>query len=595
LFCTARTFLFNLEGKVILKLCIQEEFLGYCWIFITTMPEIKIVPLGAGQEVGRSCILVTIGGKNVMLDCGMHMGFNDERRFPDFSYITQKGKLDDFIDCVIISHFHLDHCGALPYMTEMVGYNGPIYMTIPTKAIVPVLLEDFRKVQVKYRNDPFIFTSNMIKDCMNKVKTISLHEELMGDFNMTPDRHLGPAEIDRCRPDVLISESTYATTIRDSKRARERDFLKKVHDCINNGGKVLIPVFALGRAQELCILLESYWERMNLSIPIYVSKGMAEKAVDYYKLFVTWTSEKIKKTFVKRNMFDFKHVLPFEDSFADTPGPMVVFATPGMLHSGQSLKIFKKWATNEKNMVIMPGYCVQGTVGSKLIAGVRKLDFENGATLEVKLSVEYMSFSAHADSKGIVQLIRNCDPRHVLFVHGEDSKMEFLKQKVEPIPVLKPRNGQNVAVNTIPSIVIETSPQLLKDSLSNFNHPVDPDIFQASLFVDKNLKSIELLRSDEVLKRMEWEPHQVEFILDVGVCEGGLNCLLEQIQQEMYETGRFQSHFKSGTNDLIIDNEVILSVYSEKELRVVFQRGKIGMVTNIMKILKDCTTLSLSP
>ncbi|KRZ45083.1 Integrator complex subunit 11 [Trichinella pseudospiralis] len=259
------------------------------------------------------------------------------------------------------------------------------------------------------------------------------HESIVytGDFNMTPDRHLGPAEIDRCRPDVLISESTYATTIRDSKRARERDFLKKVHDCINNGGKVLIPVFALGRAQELCILLESYWERMNLSIPIYVSKGMAEKAVDYYKLFVTWTSEKIKKTFVKRNMFDFKHVLPFDDSFADNPGPMVVFATPGMLHSGQSLKIFKKWATNEKNMVIMPGYCVQGTVGSKLIAGIRKLDLENGTTLDVKLSVEYMSFSAHADSKGIVQLIRNCDPRHVLFVHGEESKMEFLKQKVE--------------------------------------------------------------------------------------------------------------------------------------------------------------------
>ncbi|KRY91597.1 Integrator complex subunit 11 [Trichinella pseudospiralis] len=537
--------------------------------------------LSAGQEVGRSCILITIGGKNVMLDCGMHMGFNDERRFPDFSYITQKGKLDDFIDCVIISHFHLDHCGALPYMTEMIGYNGPIYMTIPTKAIVPVLLEDFRKVQVKYRSDPHIFTSNMIKDCMNKVKTVSLHEELMGDFNMTPDRHLGPAEIDRCRPDVLISESTYATTIRDSKRARERDFLKKVHDCINNGGKVLIPVFALGRAQELCILLESYWERMNLSIPIYVSKGMAEKAVDYYKLFVTWTSEKIKKTFVKRNMFDFKHVLPFDDSFADNPGPMVVFATPGMLHSGQSLKIFKKWATNEKNMVIMPGYCVQGTVGSKLIAGIRKLDLENGTTLDVKLSVEYMSFSAHADSKGIVQLIRNCDPRHVLFVHGEESKMEFLKQKVEPIPVLKPRNGQNVAVNTIPSIVIETSQELLKNPLSNFTHPLDPDKFQATLFVDRNLKSIELLRSDEVLKRMEWQPHPVEFIVEVGVCAGGINSLLEQIQKELVERGRFRCNFKSGSTDLIIDNEVILSVYSEKQLRMVFQRGRIVYYSRI--------------
>jgi integrator complex subunit 11 len=85
---------------------------------------------------------------------------------------------------------------------------------------------------------------------------------------MTPDRHLGAAWIDRCRPDLLITESTYATTIRDSKRCRERDFLKKVHDCVDKGGKVLIPVFALGRAQELCILLETYWERMNLKVTI---------------------------------------------------------------------------------------------------------------------------------------------------------------------------------------------------------------------------------------------------------------------------------------------------------------------------------------
>lgn len=85
---------------------------------------------------------------------------------------------------------------------------------------------------------------------------------------MTPDRHLGAAWIDRCRPDLLITESTYATTIRDSKRCRERDFLKKVHDCVDKGGKVLIPVFALGRAQELCILLETYWERMNLKVTL---------------------------------------------------------------------------------------------------------------------------------------------------------------------------------------------------------------------------------------------------------------------------------------------------------------------------------------
>uniref|UniRef100_T1IM31 Metallo-beta-lactamase domain-containing protein n=1 Tax=Strigamia maritima TaxID=126957 RepID=T1IM31_STRMM len=84
------------------------------------MTAIKITPLGAGQDVGRSYILVSVGGKNVMFDCGMHMGYNDKRRFPDFSYIAEG---DDLIE-------HLDyHCGALPFTTEIVGYNGPIYMT----------------------------------------------------------------------------------------------------------------------------------------------------------------------------------------------------------------------------------------------------------------------------------------------------------------------------------------------------------------------------------------------------------------------------------------------------------------------------------
>uniref|UniRef100_A0A8C5E8E1 Cleavage and polyadenylation-specific factor 3-like protein n=1 Tax=Gouania willdenowi TaxID=441366 RepID=A0A8C5E8E1_GOUWI len=234
------------------------------------MPEIKVTPLGAGQDVGRSCILVSIGGKNIMLDCGMHMGYNDDRRFPDFSYITQNGRLTDFLDCVIISHFHLDHCGALPYMSEMVGYDGPIYMTHPTKAICPILLEDFRKITVDKKGETNFFTSQMIKDCMKKVVPLNLHQTVQvddelelkayyaghvlgaamvlikvgsesvvytGDYNMTPDRHLGAAWIDKCRPDILISESTYATTIRDSKRCRERDFLKKVHESIERGGK----------------------------------------------------------------------------------------------------------------------------------------------------------------------------------------------------------------------------------------------------------------------------------------------------------------------------------------------------------------------
>ncbi|KAK2702825.1 hypothetical protein QYM36_018583 [Artemia franciscana] len=303
-----------------------------------------------------------------------------------------------------------------------------------------------RKVAVERKGETNFFTSAMIKDCMKKVIAVNLHQVVQvdneieikayyaghvlgaamfhikvgtqslvytGDYNMTPDRHLGAAWIDRCRPDLLISESTYATTIRDSKRCRERDFLKKVHECVNNGGKVLIPVFALGRAQELCILLETYWERMDLKVPIYFAAGLTEKASSYYKMFISWTNQKIKKTFVRRNMFEFKHIKPFDKSYIDNPGPMVVFATPGMLHAGLSLTIFKKWAPFEQNMLIMPGYCVQGTVGAQVLGGAKKIEIENRQTVEVKLSVEVLTLmdsQKAADELGLPkqELILSC-------------------------------------------------------------------------------------------------------------------------------------------------------------------------------------------
>lgn len=486
----------------------------------------RVVPLGAGQDVGRSCILVTVGSKNIMFDCGMHMGYNDERRFPDFKYIGPDAS--SRIDAVIISHFHLDHCGALPAFTELHGYDGPIYMTYPTRAIVPILLEDYRKIMVeRHGGNPSrsasdqrgrqdlqqagpadnssppvftFFTSEDIKNCMKKVIPLNLHQTVLldgdceirpyyaghvlgaamfyvccggesviytGDYNMTPDRHLGAASIDRLRPDLLITETTYATTIRDSKRIREREFLREIHRCVDRGGKILIPVFALGRAQELCILLETYWERVNLTAPIYFSAGMVEKANYYYQLFIQWTNQKIKDTFATRNLFDFRHIRPFDRSCLDRPGPCVIFATPGMLHAGMSLEVFKRLAPGPENMVIIPGYCVKGTVGNKLLTmdpATRTIELDRRTSLRVELQVRYLSFSAHADARGILQLIRQADPQNVCLVHGEKEKMALLCQKVESdlkIPCFYPGNGATVDIQTTPSVPIELSKTLL--------------------------------------------------------------------------------------------------------------------------------------
>ncbi|KAJ3416035.1 Integrator complex subunit 11 [Chytridiales sp. JEL 0842] len=462
----------------------------------------SMVPLGAGQDVGRSCLILTIGNKNIMLDCGMHMGYSDSRRYPDFSYISKSGQFNQVLDCIIISHFHLDHCGALPYFTEVCGYDGPIYMTHPTRAIAPILLDDMRKVVVERKGDTNFFTADDVRNCMSKVIPVMLHETVFvdeeleikpyyaghvlgaamfhvkvgtesivytGDYNMTPDRHLGAAWIDKCCPDLLITETTYATTIRASKRSREQDFLHSVHECVMKGGKVLVPVFALGRAQELCILLDSYWERTNMKVPIYFTAGLMERANQYYKLFIGWTNEKIKQTFVDRNMFDFKHIKSFERYLIDEPGPMVLFASPGMLHAGTSLDVFKKWCGDAKNMIILPGYCVPGTVGAKVLAGEKVIEVDKLTRLNVNIQVRNLSFSAHADSKGIMQLIHMCQPRNVMLVHGEARKMAVLKKKIEAdfrIPCYDPANGETVGIETIQSMPAAISEAIVQSIMT---------------------------------------------------------------------------------------------------------------------------------
>ncbi|XP_055848227.1 integrator complex subunit 11 isoform X5 [Episyrphus balteatus] len=467
------------------------------------MPEIKVTPLGAGQDVGRSCLLLSMGGKNIMLDCGMHMGFNDERRFPDFSYIVPEGPITSHIDCVIISHFHLENSGALPYMSEVIGYNGPIYMTPPTKAIVPILLEGLRKVSLTQQGKRDYLTTQLIKNCMKKVTAVDLHQSIMvdneleikayyaghvlgaamfwikvgsqtvvytGDFNMNPDRHLGAAWIDKCQPDLLITESIYATASPNPKRCRNRDFVKTVHDCMSRGGKVLIPVFLLGRSQELCILLDAYWKKHNLSYPIYFAvDSMTEKSNSYYNVFSKWTNQKMDKPKTDGDIFDFEHIKRFERSYIDDPGPMVVLATDGMLVFGLSLLIFKKWADDENNLVILPDSCMKGTLGYRLLAGAKEVKISYNEVVKVQLKVVQMNFDAVADAKGLNQLIKIIAPKNIALTHYKNlyilqalrsEIMEQIKGECYFVP-----NGDTCYIETTLKMPTEDELNLLKSGI----------------------------------------------------------------------------------------------------------------------------------
>ncbi|XP_031122846.1 cleavage and polyadenylation specificity factor subunit 3-II [Ipomoea triloba] len=533
---------------------------------------IDCLVLGAGQEVGKSCVVVTINGKRIMFDCGMHMGFLDHRRYPDFSRISQSGDFTSALSCIIITHFHLDHIGALPYFTEVCGYNGPIYMTYPTKALGPLMLEDYRKVMVDKRGEAEQFTAEHIVECMKKVTAVDLKQTVQvdndlqirayyaghvlgaamfyakvgdaamvytGDYNMVPDRHLGSAQIDRLQLDLVITESTYATTFRDSKYAREREFLQAVHKCVAAGGKVLIPTFALGRAQEICMLLDDYWERMNLKVPIYFSAGLTIQANMYYKMLINWTSQKVKSTSTIRNAFDFKNVCSFDRSLINASGPCVLFATPGMISGGFSLEVFKQWAPCEENLITLPGYCVAGTIGHRLMSAKTptRITVEEGIQIDVRCQIHQLSFSPHTDAKGIMDLVKFLSPKHVILVHGEKPKMATLKERIQSdlqIQCYDPANNETVCIPSTHYIQVDASDKFLKSLLTpNFkflNRSPRPDsgpkgmdtrpdpllqvsddrISQGVLIMQTNQKS-KVVHENELRVALGSEIHEVQF------------------------------------------------------------------------------------
>ncbi|XP_049760544.1 cleavage and polyadenylation specificity factor subunit 3 isoform X2 [Loxodonta africana] len=421
--------------------------------------QLLIRPLGAGQEVGRSCIILEFKGRKIMLDCGIHPGLEGMDALPYIDLIDPAE-----IDLLLISHFHLDHCGALPWFLQKTSFKGRTFMTHATKAIYRWLLSDYVKVS-NISADDMLYTETDLEDSMDKIETINFHEvkevagikfwcyhaghvlgaamfmieiagvKLLytGDFSRQEDRHLMAAEIPNIKPDILIIESTYGTHIHEKREEREARFCNTVHDIVNRGGRGLIPVFALGRAQELLLILDEYWQNHPElhDIPIYYASSLAKKCMAVYQTYVNAMNDKIRKQININNPFVFKHIsnLKSMDHFDDI-GPSVVMASPGMMQSGLSRELFESWCTDKRNGVIIAGYCVEGTLAKHIMSEPEEITTMSGQKLPLKMSVDYISFSAHTDYQQTSEFIRALKPPHVV--------MGFLADK-------KPEQGQRVS------------------------------------------------------------------------------------------------------------------------------------------------------
>jgi cleavage and polyadenylation specificity factor subunit 3 len=338
-------------------------------------------------------------------------------------------------------------------------------MTHATKAIYRWMLSDYIKVS-NIATEQMLYTEADLEASMEKIETINFHEErdvmgvrfwaynaghvlgaamfmieiagvkilYTGDFSRQEDRHLMAAEIPNMKPDVLITESTYGTHIHEKREDRENRFTSLVAKIVQGGGRCLIPVFALGRAQELLLILDEFWSQNPdlQEIPIYYASSLAKKCMAVYQTYIFGMNDKIRRQIAVNNPFVFKHISNLKgiDHFDDI-GPSVVMASPGMMQSGLSRELFESWCGDPKNGVIIAGYCVEGTLAKTILSEPEDIVTMSGQKLPLNMSVDYISFSAHTDYQQTSEFIRLLKPQHVILVHGEQNEMNRLKSALQ--------------------------------------------------------------------------------------------------------------------------------------------------------------------
>ena len=399
----------------------------------------RLVFHGGAREVGRSCIEISTDNKRLLLDCGLKLA-NEGSEYPvGFQFVND-------IDAVFISHAHLDHTGALPLLDHK-GMNCPIFATKETKALTRLILKDAFKIG-KITHQHMGYNKLDIKNvlsCMNRVvvdkqghfdsinyeyfdaghipgsASIFLNVEgttflYTGDINTIDTLLLHAAETDFPEIDVLICESTYGDREHPARQKEMADFLKKIDETIAKGGSVIIPVFALGRSQEILLMLA----KQKFKVPIYFD-GMGIAATD---LALSDAEDLADKKALEQALKKVRTIRKDTERLDAVKRQAIIVTTSGMLTGGPVMYYLKYLHNNPENAILITGYQAEGTNGRLLLE--KKFVYIDGLKRPVKCKVKQFDFSAHAGMSEIKALVRKIAPKKVFFVHGEDESVDNL-------------------------------------------------------------------------------------------------------------------------------------------------------------------------
>ncbi len=430
--------------------------------------DIRLTALGGFREVGRSAILLQSRESNVLLDCGINPGSTNP--LDSFPRLDAHQFNLDALDAVVISHSHLDHCGFLPFLFKY-GYDGPIYCSAPTSNLMTLLQLDYLDVSSKQGlmppydqkdvRDSVLHTiplrygavtdiapdirltlhnaGHILGSCMVHLHIgEGLHNVVYtGDYKYGKTMLLEPAVTMFPRVETIITESTYGAPrdVTPSRMEAEERLTSVVNETLDQGGKVLVPVPAVGRAQEIMLVIDGYMRRgLMKEAPVFI-EGMISEATAIHTAYPEYLARGV------RNSILHEGINPFQsDYFTIVEHPSareeivdgdqcIIIATSGMLEGGPVIDYFRRLASDKRNTIVFVSYQIEGTLGSRLQKGLVGTPMINSEgkieVIKANLKVESVEgFSGHSDRRQIFNYLRRIKPKpeKVIVCHGEKTK-----------------------------------------------------------------------------------------------------------------------------------------------------------------------------
>ncbi|MGD1099792.1 MAG: beta-CASP ribonuclease aCPSF1 [Thermoplasmata archaeon] len=422
--------------------------------------------LGGYREVGRSAHLLTTQNSKVLIDCGIDPGSD---RTPFFN-APELLPLDS-LDAVVVTHAHLDHCGLVPVLLKY-GYKGPIYCTAPTRDLMTLMLLDAIKV-VNQEARKALYDSSNVRDLVTRTIPLRWGEttDIAPDIRLTMHNaghilgssichfHLGegdhnlaysgdikferswlfnPATNRFPRLETLVLESTYGgyRNVQPSRQQATEDFSSLTNKVLARGGKLIVPVFAVGRSQEVMLVLEEKMREGKVPrVPVYLD-GMIFEATAIHTAYPEYLNSQLRTQIFQQGdnpfLSDVFHRIDSQSmrsTVLDSKEPSIILATSGMMSGGPVMEYFRAWAPDEKNGLLFVGYQAEGTFGNRLQRGVSEATFFDGsrqASVPVKLEVATIEgFSGHSDRVQLMNFVASLDPRpqRIILNHGEESRI----------------------------------------------------------------------------------------------------------------------------------------------------------------------------